>query len=123
MRRRQVFVVVVFDIPGETSSPELSLLPGVYPNTLRVAALFTPLAFDPDTGQTVSLGYGTPQFMGARLSKLAATCARQPVVVGLVSMLDDKLLRSEKSLFNLCLPAGVRRARSLVVVNGDVSLG
>jgi hypothetical protein len=61
--------------------------------------------------------------MGARLSKLAATCARQPVVVGFVRMLDDKLLRSEKSLFNLCFPAGVRRARSLVIVNGDVGLG
>jgi hypothetical protein len=64
----------------------------VHVYTPLVVAVVAELAFDPDTGQTESLGHGTLQLMGARLSKLAATCARQPVVVDLVCMLDDELL-------------------------------
>jgi hypothetical protein len=104
---QRVFVVKVDQSPGETSGFELSLLPRVHVDTLLVVALVSELAFDPHTGQNESLEHATPQLMGARLSKLAATCARQPVVVGLVCMLDDDLLSAEESLSILCFPAGI----------------
>jgi hypothetical protein len=51
--------------------------------------------------------------MGARLSILAGTCARQPVVVGLVRMLDDELLQCGGFLVEL-FAVGVRSARRLL---------